>query len=633
METALVRTSCLLLLTVAAAGRANSAEPMVVEPKVADALRSVRLTQPELSGEIGRRIDDLIYRNYMALDLDAHFVNAFRDRPYDGAKRWVYIGVGKVVDAGSMFAAYTGDPKVAERTKRTIDAVIETRDPDGYLGFMKREPGGRQNYRNWTLHEHEYLILGLTDHYRYCGDKASLDHARKLADYVLETFPKNPHPEGVCTAGLPESMLTLYRCTGERRYLRFAADARHGNPSGEVACAAIRDWEQDYSDRNTSHIYVNLARCYAQTMLYRLEPNERLLKMSRRMLDEFLCTDQGKDELLIIGSGSHIEHFGRQQDGSGQVCESCVTAYWVRLLDSLARLEGDLRYGDLVERTIYNALFAAQEPAGRRLRYFTAMTGERQYYGGDGFCCPGNFRRIVAELPQMAYYRTQDGGVAVNLFTQSKKEIPLDEGRTVTITQQTDYPTSGSVRIGVSPSQAMEFPLRLRIPRWCPKARLAINGEAPVDVSPSPDDTFYELRRTWNAGDTVTVELPMPWRWVRGRKLQEGRAALMRGPVVYCIGTKHNAELIETYRQPRDLMIDPTTLGEPVADTSVRPDGLCVPAKAWPPGEHGKGAASLDVVLSEFVDPSGIATYYPIPDLTEAVDDELMANCFAERPR
>ena len=128
---------------------------------------------------------------------------------------------------------------------------------------------------------------------------------------------------------------------------------------------------------------------------------------------------------------------------------------------------------------------------------------------------------------------------------------------------------------------------------------------------------------TWNPGDKLILDMPMSWRWVRGRKLQEGRVALVRGPVVYCIGTRHNAELLKKYGQPRNLTLDPATLGEPVADTSVRPGGLIVPAKAWPPGERGNGAASLDVVLSEFVDPSGIATYFLVPDLTMAVDDPV----------
>lgn len=626
MKTVRIGSCGFLTLLVAVAGQAEPVEP--VEPKVVDALQAVRLRQAELSGEIGRRINDLIYKNYMALDLDKDFLDAFRERPYDGTKVRAYMGVGKVIDAGSMFAAYTSDPKVAERTKRTIDELVKTRDPDGYIGFMKREPDGTQNYRNWTLHEHEYLILGLTDHYRYCGDTTSLEHARKLADYVLETFPKNPRPEGVCTAGLPESMLLLYRCTGDQRYLRFAAETRHGYTGGEVACAALRDWEQGYTERTVSHIYVNLARCYAQTVLYQLEPNERLLRMSRRMLDEFLSTEDGKDELLIIGSGSRDEHFGRQQDGSGNVCESCVTAYWIRWLDGLERLEGDLRYGDLVERAIYNALFAAQEPAGRRLRYFTPLSGKRSYFNRDGFCCPGNYRRIAAELPQMVYYRTQDGGIAVSLFTQSRKVVSLDDDHAVTIAQETDYPNSGLVRISISPSQILAFPLRVRIPRWCAKARLAINGEAPFDVSPG--QTYYEIRRTWKAGDTLILDMPMPWRWIRGRKLQKGRAALMRGPVVYCIGSEQNAELLKTYGQPRELMLEPATLGEPVADASVRPGGLKATAKAWAPGEHGGRPPSLDVVLSEFVDPSGLATYFLIPDLTVAVDDELMGNCFAK---
>ena len=83
--------------------------------------------------------------------------------------------------------------------------------------------------------------------------------------------------------------------------------------------------------------------------------------------------------------------------------------------------------------------------------------------------------------------------------------------------------------------------------------------------------------------------------------------------MVYCVGTQHNAELLKKYPQPRNLIVDPTTLGKPVADTSVRPGGLCVSAKAWPPGQYGHGAASIDVVLSEFVDPSGYRHLCPTP--------------------
>lgn len=606
--------SCLLLWAAASAGAAD-----VVQPQVADALRPVRLAHPELGGEIGRRIEDLVHKNYMALDLEHDFLDPFRQRPpVDGFR---YIGVGKVIDAASRFAAFTGDPAVARRTDALIDALMKTRDADGYLGHMPAEPEGRQNYRNWILHDQEYAVLGLTDHWRYCGDARSLQYARELADYILKTFPKNPSPDTVCTAGLPEAMLTLYGCTGDRRYLDFAATARHGNPHGEVECTSLRAWEQrDLRQQATGHVYVNVARCYAQTMLYRYEPEEKLLASSRFVLGEL--TRRGGC-LFVIGSASDGEHFSYTQNGSGATSESCVTAYLIRWFDSLMRLEGDLRYGDLMERSIYNALFAAQDPAGRRLRYFTPFTGPRGYFDRDGFCCPGNFRRIVAELPEMVYYQTADGGVAVNLFVESKKTIDLGEGRSVTLEQATDYPTSGAVRITVTPSAATEFPLRLRVPRWCPKATLAITGEAPREVAPG--EKALEIRRTWQPGDTLTLAMPMPWRLVRGYQNQEGRVALLRGPVVYCIGTAANAELLKQYPAADDLTIDPASLGEPLADPSVRPGGLKVTAKAWPPGVAAEGTAPLEVVLTEFVDPSGVATYFRVPASARMVEDELTA--------
>jgi len=618
MKSAALRT-CLLVAWLAAWPGSTDA----IVPKAVDALQPVRLTRSELSGEIARRIEDLIYRNYMVLDLEKDFLAPFRQRPPVKGSR--YIGVGKVIDAGSRFAAYTGDPEVGKRTAWLIDELMKTRDADGYLGHMPAEPDARQNYRNWILHDQEYAILGLVDHWRYCGDATSLKYARQLADYVLATFPKNPKPDTVCTAGLPEAMLTLCAATGEARYLQFAADARHGNPHGEVECASLRDWDKGTPlDRNTllrsntAHVYVNVARCYSQTMLYRWEPQEKLLKISRFILQEL--TRKGGC-LFIIGSASDGEHFSYTQQGHGATSESCVTAYLIRWLDSLMRLEGDLRHGDIIERAVYNALFAAQEPAGRRLRYFTPFTGPRAYFDRDGFCCPGNYRRIVAELPEMVYYRTKDGGVAVNLFTESKKSIELGGGRNVTIQQQTDYPTSGLVKITVTPSAPMEFPLRLRIPRWCPKSTLTIQGEAPREVTSG--EKYYEIRRTWKPGDTVTLDMPMPWRLVRGYSLQEGRFALMRGPVVYCLGTAANAELAKKYKELGDLTIDPASLGQPIADKSVRPDGLRVLAKAWPPESDGKGAAALDVVLSEFIDPTGIATYFRVSHGTEAIDDEL----------
>lgn len=601
---------------------AIAAYPQKANLQVSDKLQPVTLNQTELSGEIGRRINDLIYKNFMKIDIDTFFTEPFRARPF--TDNYHYVGVGKVIDAGSLFTAYTADPKVAERTTKLINGIIATRDKDGYIGTFKPLPEGKQNHFNWALHEQEYLLLGLTRNYLATGNKKSLGDARNLGDYVISTFGKDPKPEEVCTAGLPEGFLALYGVTGDKRYLDFAANIRHGNSKAEVQCASLLDWNQTFEGQ-AAHVYVMLARCYAQTELYRFMDRPSLLDMSEYMRHELLRSGGG---LNVVGSASDGEWFSYTQNGAGLIGESCVTAYMVRWLESLMRLEGDLRYGDIMERTIYNALFAAQDPEGRRLRYFTPPTGERDYFDQDGFCCPGNFRRIMAELPQKVYYKLGDKTIAVNLYTASKTTIVLERGVKVTLAQETDYPNNGRVVFKVDPSKESAFALRLRIPRWCKNATVKINnGEAiavPAGVNP------YEIERIWKAGDVVTLDMPMEWRFIKGHMLQEGKVALARGPVVYCLGTAQNEETLKKYPNFTGIVIDPMTIPEPETDNSIRPDGRKVTLKARveAPAAWSKGASHLNLVFTEFIDPTGIVTYFHLLDLGKAVEDELMEDCF-----
>ena len=606
----------------------------VAKPRVPDRLCRVTLDQQELGGEIDRRIHNLIYQNYMVVDLDGKWLNHFRNRTDRGDRSHVYYGIGKVFDAGSLFAAYTGDPKVAARTQYIIDDLVKSRDADGYLGFWNVEPENRQNHINWILHEQEYINLAFVRNYRCTGNPQSLAHARIMGDYILKTFPTPQNPccdaGQICTAGLPEGMLELYRVTGDKRYFDFAADVPHGNNHGEVQLASLRTWEQDFS-RRPRHVYVMLARCYAQTELYRLTGEENLLNMSQFMRNELL--KKGEGGMLVTGSCSDGEQFTYNQNGRGAIGESCVTAYVLRWIDSLMRLEGDMRYGDLLERTIYNALLAANSPDGRWIRYFTPLTGDRRYDTRDFFCCCGNYRRAVAELPQKVYYRTPEGGIALNLFTNSKKAFDV-KGQTVTILQETAYPNDGDVKLTFSPQNPKEKPVafafQFRTPRWCEKITLRVNDETPVTIDPLGQKLgCYVLNRTWQDGDVVNISMPMAWRLLRGRAVQDGRVVLLRGPIVYCIGKDQNAELLEEKcPEPRNLVIDPASIAKPMEDDSIRPNGLKVVAKAWlnqdPTGEK------VDVTLTEFIDPSGQDVYFCVPNLADTspvrlTDDEIVS--------
>ena len=140
------------------------------------------------------------------------------------------------------------------------------------------------------------------------------------------------------------------------------------------------------------------------------------------------------------------------------------------------------------------------------------------------------------DLHEMVYYRSNDGGFSVNLYTPSKATIALGDDLKINVRQETDYPASGKVTLNLDPSRPVEFPLYLRIPAWCKNARVSVNGRNVKQ--PIRSGTFLAIARKWQPGDRVELNLPMTWRFVRGRKAQQGRVAVLRGPVLYCLNAK-----------------------------------------------------------------------------------------------
>ena len=579
-----------------------------------DALTPLDLGQVKVGGEIGRRIDVTVNNNLLVLDVEKDFLTPFRTRTAHGG----YTGLGKLIDAAVRFAAYTKSEKVIVLKKRLVEETVKTQQLDGYLGMMA--PPARM-WSLWDIHEMSQIIFGLTSDYQYFGEKRSLEAAQRLADYILGHWATMPADwdnqthvaTHVTVTGLERALLALSRQSGDRRYVDFCIRQR-----------ALGEWDLGIviGRRNLleGHVYAYLARCLAQLELYRLLPDEKILRPTRRAI-HFLTAEDG---MTITGAAGQWEIWTDDQDGRAALGETCATAYQLRVCESLLRLEGDPCYGDLIERILYNALFGAQSPDGRHIRYYTPLEGDRVYFPKDAYCCPCNYRRIVAELPTMVYYRSGPG-LAVNLYTPSEATVELDGGVSLKVQQETDYPTSGRVVIHLDPSQPTNFPLRLRIPRWCKKVAIAVNGQP--WKQPMVSGTFVTIKRQWRAGDQVTLDMPMTWRLVLGRKRQSGRVALMRGPVVFCLnpaqdGTLDNWDAADL----GTIMLDPGSLKDSPGHEVVRPGGMACAAKAWNDGAgNDKFAVNVSVRLTEFPDPKGKAVYFRLPDLSAAVPDELLS--------
>ena len=568
------------------------------------------IRQVTLGGEIGRRVDITVHNNVLAIDVDKDFLLPFQQRNRHGG----YIGLGKFIDSLVRFAAYTDEEEVLALKKHVVAETIRTQEEDGYLGLCV--PGNRM-WSLWDIHEMAYLVLGLTTDYKYFGEEASLQAAVRLADYIIDRWSEDPSRKTngwisvfVATTGLEEAMLALTAQTRDQRYLDFCVHGR-----------GLLDWNTEVIEGRwgnlEGHAYYHLCHCLAQLRLHQMQPDIRLLSQSRHTLDFLLR----RDGLLIPGLCGYHECWHSNQQGFYKLGETCATAYLIRWAEALLQIEGKSMYGDIMERSLYNGLFAAQSPDGRRLRYYAPFDGPRKYFTGDTYCCPCNFRRIIAELPEMVYHR-RDGGIAINLYTESSAIAEIRKGLSLEITQRTDYPNSGDVVIALRPSAPARFPVHLRIPRWCETAEITIGAE-PTRMS-ARGGSFLTVTRAWQPGDEVKLHMPMPWRLIRGRKSQSGRVAVARGPMLFCLNPDRQEGLDPA--EQRLLRLDPHSLALGDYDQSIRPNGLTCRARFWRPGDyHAAGKANKPLTLTEYADPGCQSTYFlvPNPNVDILVDDEL----------
>jgi DUF1680 family protein len=272
-------------------------------------------------------------------------------------------------------------------------------------------------------------------------------------------------------------------------------------------------------------------------------------------------------------------------------------------------LKEDARFIDVLELVLYNSAISGMSLKGDSYFYQNPLEStngaERSEWIGLA-CCPTNHARFTPQVGGYIYAHSDDQ-LFVNLFAAGEATITMGKNTVIKITQQTNYPWDGQVKLTVSPETPSDFDLCVRIPGWArgkpvpgdlyryadPRAApvtLKVNGE-PVKSDPGPDG-YVHLKRSWKAGDEVALDLPMPVARVFSHENVEenkGKVALMRGPVVYCFEGIDNPGidlfqvLLPNKSQPvathqPDLLHGVTTLTIP----GHGPEGKAVPLTAIP---------------------------------------------------
>ena len=245
--------------------------------------------------------------------------------------------------------------------------------------------------------------------------------------------------------------------------------------------------------------------------------------------------------------------------------ETCSTFSWLQLNRELLAITGEAKYADEIEKSAYNDLLGAQAPAGDNWCYYTFPNG-RRVFTTYWRCCKSSGPWALEELPPVAYAQTGTGDIAINLYGPGRATLTTPQAGAVQLEQITRYPFDSAIRLTVNPERAAKFAVLLRIPDWTEQATLQINGtDAAVALAPGG---YATLERTWQTGDVVTLQLPMPPKFHQqvNRNLQESRApdgsavsqevlrfdyvAITRGPLVYSTTLIDGFKREETVRLP-----------------------------------------------------------------------------------
>jgi DUF1680 family protein len=538
-----------------------------------------------------------------------------------GGPPWYDGLIYEMIRGSADFLAAERDPALEARLDGYIEriAAAAAKDPDGYLNTYTqlKEPdhrwglgGGNDNWQH-DVYNAGALIEAAVHYYRATGKTRLLQIATRLANHMADLMGPPPKRNIVPGHSLAEEALVklylLLRAepqlkdqitapVDERRYLALAEFF--------IENRGRHEGRRDYGSYGQDHLPVlqqttiegHAVRatllCAGLTAAAVADRREDYLAAAERLWDNLVH----RRTYVTGGLGAVAGHEGFGPDyvlpNTGYL-ETCAAVGAGFFHHNLNLATADAGYADELERVLYNGALCGVSLSGDSYFYdnpLAAARGHRRWAWHGCPCCPPMFVKIMGALPGYFYAQDQDG-IYVNLYAGCRAVVTLG-GVDVGLRQTTRYPWDGQVKIAVEPARETEFTLHLRLPGWCTAPTLTVNG-APATIESVHG--YARLARRWRAGDTVELSLPMPVQRLTAApqvEADQGRVALARGPLVYCVEATDHAG------QVRNLVLPPSAelRAEPRPDllggvTVLRASALALYSKPWPEALYLPAAA------------------------------------------
>lgn len=252
--------------------------------------------------------------------------------------------------------------------------------------------------------------------------------------------------------------------------------------------------------------------------------------------------------------------------------ETCASIGLVFFAQRMLQISPMGEYADVMEKALYNGIISGMSIDGTKFFYVNPLEvvpeacekdhlrshvkPERQKWFGCA-CCPPNLARIITSLSGYIFTR-RESVLFVHLYIGSETVTLLD-GVEAQVSMKTNYPWDEDVTIEVTPSRPVHAALAFRIPGWCTKYSIRKNGQLIIPDETNQKDGYVYVSGLWVPGDKVNLHFEMPVCIMSSSPLVRenvGKAAVMRGPVVYCLEEEDNGKYLKWIRLPKEPQFD-----------------------------------------------------------------------------
>lgn len=463
---------------------------------------------------------------------------------------------GQWISALSRGYAITGDPATRAKILKLLDMYEPAISGKFYTNF--RFPA--YNYDKW--------VIGLIDAHRYANVPQALsllDRTTNAAEpHLPSTALDRDDPQkrwraqvGENTANeylwdesytMPENLYIASQQGGGERYRKMAAryllDKTYFEPLSE---------NKNVLPNHHAYSFCNALSSAMQA--YIVGGSKMHLKAASNAFDMISATQSfatggwGPNESFVEpGTGALYKSLTETHRGFETPCGSYAH---FKLTRYLLQITGDGRYGDSMERVLYNTVLGAKplERDGHAFYYSDYNVNASRTYFPDAWpCCSGTLPQLAADYRILTYFHDA-GGVFVNLYMPSTVKWTSTDGTLISLTQSGNYPLDGNIAFRLKLSRPSEFAVRLRIPAWSEKGGatvIRVNGSR---VTAPMQSGFAVLRRKWTNSDRIELDIPLPIRLEAIDSQHPDMVALVRGPLVLFAITK------ETPRVTRNQLL------------------------------------------------------------------------------